>query len=176
MDATRSPGGDRGRGDPEDALHPGIDQVWHPEGHPLRQHPWQVQEDDDTRRGRPRYGRGNGRARVLLRHQRQSVQSAHEKVSERYIKLRRAAQAEARSRLRVRRTVGLPLVVGLLQEALDSLALFQRRERERGRLFLTSPVRQTPLRLIAERSCFVEKYTRRFIYVCVLTRKNFTLV
>lgn len=140
MDATRSPGGDRGRGDPEDALHPGVHQVRHPQGHPLRQHPGQVQEDDDPRGGWPRYGRGNGRARVLLRHQRQSVQSAHEKVPERDIKFRRAAQAEARPRFRVHRAIGLPLVVGLLQEALDSLALLQRRERKRGRLFLTSPV------------------------------------
>lgn len=62
MDATRSPGGDRGGGDPEDALHPGVDQVRNPEGHPIRQHPRQVQEDDDTRGGRPRSGRGNGRA------------------------------------------------------------------------------------------------------------------
>lgn len=98
----------------------------------------------------------------MLRHKRQSVQSADEKVPERDIKLCRAAQAEARSRLRVRRIVGLPLVVGLLQEALDSLALLQRRERERGRFFLKRR------RFARTDVLFQEKvYTRRFIPMCL---------
>lgn len=97
VDAARSPGGDRGRGDPKDALHPGGNQVRHPERHSLRQHSWQIQENDDPRGGRPPTGRGIGCAWVLLWHQRQSVQSAHEEISECDPEFRGTAQTEARS-------------------------------------------------------------------------------
>lgn len=94
MDAARSPGSDRGCGYSEDAIHPGVHKIRDTERHIVRQHPRKDEEDDGPRGGGVELERGNGRARVLLRHQRQPVQSANEKIIERDPQLCRKVEAK----------------------------------------------------------------------------------
>lgn len=96
MDAARSPGSDRGCGYSEDALHPGVHEIRNTERHIVRQHPGKDEENDGPGGSGSELERGNGRARILLRHQRQSVQSSDEKVAERDPQLRGKAEAKTR--------------------------------------------------------------------------------
>lgn len=97
MDSRPTQRGDRSGGAAKDAFHSGVGALRHPQGHPLRQHSGQVEEDGRARGGRPHPGRGKSRARVLLRRVRLTVQSAHQKVAEGGARLRGEAETVTRS-------------------------------------------------------------------------------
>lgn len=117
VDSRPAERGDRRRRQPEDALHPGLRALRHPQGHALRQHPRQVEADGRPGGGRADPDRRTGGPRVLLRRLRLAVQPADEEVAGFRAELRREVAQSSGPRVHVHGALGLQVVVGFLQEA-----------------------------------------------------------
>lgn len=123
--AEATPAGHHVGGHPEDAVHPSLGQVQHPQGHPLRQHPRQDEAHGGAGGGRADHRRGAGGHPVLLRRDVIAAQQEDQEAAERGALLRAEAQEEEGPFLHVHRLGRLQVVVGFLQEALHRLFVFQ---------------------------------------------------
>lgn len=133
VDSAAVERGDTGDSDAENALYRGVLELRHTEGHTLRQHPGQDEPHDGAGGGRPLLLRGDGRARLLLRHLRLAVQPAHEEAARRHPRLRREAALRAGSGLRLHGPGRVPLVVGVLQETLHRLLALRQQQQQQQR-------------------------------------------
>jgi hypothetical protein len=122
VDAAAAEGGDTGDSDAEDAVHGGLRALRHPQGHALRQHTGQDEPDDGSGGGGAVVPGGDRGVGVLLRHIRLPVQPADQEAAPGDTGVRGEVAEGQGSGVRVHGAGGVPVVVGVLQETLDSLA------------------------------------------------------